>query len=356
MLKKKFNISLTLLIAGLFFVNLFIFPKTAKAVFTESYIRLDRVKANTATTATVCAKPATTAIENDVQVVFPGNGTLGAASFGVSSTALNWTVTTSNLPSGAVAWLGIGTASTVSGATVTFPSSDLTVGTMYCFNIAGGTTITTPTSAGNSLTGTITTRTSVPATIDQTTYAVSIISNDQVVISASVAQNFTLTLSGNTIALGALLTSGVTSGSVTVTVATNALTGWVMWVNDTNAGLKSTQFNTTLATLGTIDDATSTVGAGGGVVLDSIITTDSANGTGVVSQGAGYGAEYAGGTTCSTSTTGGTLSTILQPVARANGTTDGDVITLCYIARATAYTPAASDYADTLTVTAAGRF
>jgi hypothetical protein len=89
-----------------------------------------------------------------------------------------------------------------------------------------------------------------------------------------------------------------------------------------------------------------------GYVLDTNITTDSATGTGTVSQAAGYGAEYNG----TNSTSGGALSTTFQPIAAANGTTDGDVLTLIERAKITAVQAAATDYTDTLTVVAAGRF
>jgi hypothetical protein len=83
-----------------------------------------------------------------------------------------------------------------------------------------------------------------------------------------------------------------------------------------------------------------------------MIRSKPATGTGTVSQAAGYGAEYNG----TNSTSGGALSTTFQPIAAANGTTDGDVLTLIERAKITAVQAAATDYTDTLTVVAAGRF
>lgn len=315
----------------------------AQAIFTEAYLRLDRMKASTTTGGTVCAKPAVTGTEADVQVVFP-------TGFTVNVTAANWTVTTTNLPSGASAWVGIGTATAVSGQTVTFASGELVVGTLYCFNFSGTTTLTNST-AGASKTGTITTRTLTPTTVDTSPYATAVITDDQIAVTATVPAIFSFTLGGNTAALGTLSTSAVTSATgVTLTIATNASVGWIAWVK--NAGLTSPATGETIPSPGTVDDTPSDLASATGVVLDVDITTDSGVGDGVVSQAAGYGAEYAGTNT----TSGGALSTTLQPIARSNGTTDGDVLTMILRSKVTTVQAAAADYADTLTVVGAGRF
>src|SRR5262245_30631468 len=80
--------------------------------FTQAYLRLDRMAATTVTGGTVCAKPATTAVEADVQITFP---TQTGTDFVVDATAANWTVTTTNLPAGSTPWVGINTATNVTG-------------------------------------------------------------------------------------------------------------------------------------------------------------------------------------------------------------------------------------------------
>ncbi|MEO6077517.1 MAG: hypothetical protein ABIP54_01910 [Candidatus Andersenbacteria bacterium] len=313
--------------------------------FTQVYLRLDRMKASTATGGMVCAKPASTATEADVEVAFP-------TGFTVNGTAGNWTVTTTNITSGATAWAGIGTASAVSGQTVTFPSGDLTVGTLYCFNFAASSTLTTGT-AGDSKTGTITTTTSAPANIDTTTYATSIITDDQIVVSAVVPPIFTFALSGNTDAFTSdLSTTTASTTGVTTTVGTNAQGGWIQWVKSANAALDSASTGASIATAGTVDDTPTDLASTTGYVLDVDVTTDSGTGTGTVSQAAGFGAEYAGANT----TSGGALSTTFQPIAASDGTTDGDILTLIERAKVSAIQAAAGDYTDTLTVVAAGRF
>lgn len=324
----------------------FFWAQMAKAGnFQQIYVRLDRLKASTTTGGTVCAQPQTAGTEADVQVTFP-------TGFTVDTTASNWTVTTTNLPSGATAWVSINTASAVSGQTVTFPSGDLVVGTLYCFNFSGTSTLTNAT-AGNDKTGTITTRASGPSTIDSSGYALSIVSDDQIVVTATVPATFSFSLSGNTDTFTSSLSTTTTSTSGrTVTIGTNAASGWVAWVKSANAALNSASTSASIATAGSIDNAPTDLASATGYVLDVDITTDSGTGTGTVTQASNYGAEYNG----TNSTSGGTLSTSFQPIAASNGTTDGDVLTLTERAKISAVQAAATDYTDTLTVVAAGRF
>lgn len=332
-----------LLLVSILQAVLFALPAHA-GNFEQIYVRPDRLKASTATTGLICAQADTVGTEIDVQVAFPTGFTLGLAA--------TFTVTTTNLPSGATAWPGIGTATAVSGQTVTFPSTDLAVSTLYCFNWSSSTAVSTGT-AGNDKTGTITTRAAGAATIDTAGYALSIVSDDQIVVTASVPATFSFALSGNTDAFTSSLSTTTTSTSGrTVTITTNGASGWVAWVKSANAALNSSSTSATIATAGTLDNAPSDLASTTGYVLDVNITTDSGTGTGTVTQASNYGAEYNGTNT----TSGGTLSTTFQPVAASNGTTDGDVLTLIERAKVTAVQAAATDYTDTLTIVAAGRF
>jgi hypothetical protein len=172
-------------------------------------------------------------------------------------------------------------------------------------------------------------------------------------VSATVPATFSFTLSGNTDSFTTnLSTSIVSTTGRTVTIATNAASGWVAWVKSANAALNSVSTGASIPTAGTVNDAPSDLDSVTGYVLDVDITTDSGTGTGTVSQDPGYGDEYAG----ADATEGGTLSTTFQPIANANGTTAGDVLTLIERAKITAVQAAATDYTDTLTVVAAGRF
>lgn len=344
-LKSVSALQLVALLGSIFLPFLFWTYSAQAGNLEQVYIRLDRLKAATTTGGLVCAQADTVATEIDVQVTFP-------TGFTVSGTAGNWTVTTTNLPSGATAWPGIGTATNVSGQTVTFPSTDLTVSTLYCFNFTGTSTLTNAT-AGNDKTGTVTTRASGPTTIDSSGYALSIVSDDQIVVTATVPATFSFALSGNTDTFSTSLSTTTTSTTGrTVTIATNAASGWVAWVKSANAALNSASTGASIATAGSVDNTPTDLASATGYVLDVNVTTDSGTGTGTVSQAANYGAEYNG----ANATSGGTLSTIFQPIAASNGTTDGDVLTLIERAKITAVQAAATDYTDTLTVVAAGRF
>lgn len=340
---KKVHVLLALLLLCNMILPFLLPQQTEAAVFTHAYVRLDRLKASTATGGTVCARPATASTEASVQVTFPSG-------FTVNGTASNWTVTTTNLPSGTTAWVSIATATAVSSQTVTFPSGDLVVGTTYCFNFSGTNTLTNN-SAGDSQTGSITTRTSAPATIDSTTYALSIIAEDQVTVTATVGQIFTFALSGTTMPLGTLSTSSVTSStSRTLSIATNAPAGWVAWVKSANGNLASSTTGTNISSPGSSNDTPDSLAAQAGYVLGVAITTDG-GGSGTVSQASGYGAEFA-----DSSNSGGHLSTTFDAIAASNGTTDGDVLTATAKAKVSATQAPASDYTDTLTFVAAGRF
>lgn len=323
---------------------------------TLAMVRPDRLAANTTTGGMVCAKSTTVDVETLVKVTFP-------TGFATVDTPANWTVTTTNIPADATAWIGIGTATAASGQDVTFPSGDMVVGTLYCFNFSATNTLTTHGTPGNDYTGTVTTQKAGPTNIDTSSYALSIVSNDQIAITATVPSTFTFALGDGADPDGLANTDSFTTNlstatastyGGTVTIATNAAAGWVAWVKSANAGLNSVSTGASIATASTVNnnDTDLAVDVTSGYVLDVNITTDSATGTGAVSQAADYGQEYDGLNV----TSGGTLSTTFQPIAAASGTTDGDVLTLIERARITAVQAAATDYTDTLTVVAAGRF
>jgi hypothetical protein len=351
---KKLPLIIAVVMALIGCSSLALLGRASAAPFTVAFVRLDRLTATTATGGRVCAKPATAATEASVKVTFP---TTSGTDYIVNGTAANWTVDTSNLDTGQTAWPGISTATNVTGKVVTFPSTDLTVGTLYCFNFAATNTLTTSSAgAAETTQGTIVTYTSVPAAIDTTTYAESIISNDQVVVSAIVPPSFTFVLSGNTDSFTSnLSTSGLTSTSGrNVTITTNAASGWIVWVKGLNSSSGKGALQS--ATAGNYKIAgTSAAGAASHTLtngtedygLATTINTD-ASGGGTVTLDAAYDG---------TSSKAGTLDpAAFRPIASANGTANGDIITLVERATIAGQTPAASDYTDTLTVIGAGQF
>lgn len=335
------NILMLPLIAIVPFVS---FDNAKAANLSLAMVRLDRLKASQTTGGTVCAKSAITATETTVKVSFP-------TGFTVNGTASNWTVDTTNTgwPSGAQAWIGIGTASLVASQDVTFPSGNMVSGTLYCFNFTGTSTLTN-TTAGNDKVGVITTQTAGPTESETSSYSLSLISDDQIVVSATVPPTFSFALGGNTDSFTSNLSTTTTSTTGnTATITTNAANGWMAWVKSSNAALNSASTSATIATAGSIDAAPTDLASTTGYVLDTNLTTDSGTaGTGTVT----IDPEYNGTNT----TSGGTLSTSFQPIASANGVTDGDVLTLIERAKITAIQKAANDYTDTLTVVAAGLF
>jgi len=310
-------------------------------------VKIDRMAAGVATGGTVCASPITVDTETLVKVTFPSD-------FTVNATATNWTVSVTNIPSGTTAWPGILTATDVTSKSVTFPSDDLSVGTTYCFNFLNNTTLTNAT-AGTSKIGSVTTQKAGPTTIDSSSFALTTITDDTITVTAAVPPTFAFSIAGgNTDNFTGDLTTGVVSTSgKTATIATNATNGWVAWVKSANAGLNSASTGASIPAAATANDNTATVlGTNKGYVVD-VSWTDSATATtGAVSQASNYGMEFDG----DGSTSGGSPETTFRSIAAADGITDGDTITLIERASISALQKAASDYTDTLTIIAAGRF
>lgn len=313
------------------------------ASLNQVLVRFDRLQTSTATTGTVCANiTAANGTEASLNVAFPTGYT-------VSTTVANWTVSTTNLawPTGASAWPGIGTASAVSGQTVTFPSGDAVTNGLYCFNWTNTAAMTTKSTASSDNTGSLTTRNSTPATIDSGGFATATVSADQIVVTASVAETFSFALSGTTDNLGALSTSSVVSSPTprTATISTNANNGWSAWAKDNNTGLNSATASYTIAS--TTPGTNSTL-SGGSEGYNTGVTASQVGGSGTIS----VAAAFAGGA----SGQGGGLDTSLRTLASSNGTADSATLTLTNNATISALTPAASDYTDTITVIAAGLF
>lgn len=314
---------------------------TSAAALTQVFVRFDRMMISTATTGTVCAKPATTATEASVKVDFPTGYTLDtAATFTVNTTNLAW-------PTGGTAWPGINTATNVTGQSVTFPSTDLTVGTLYCFNWTNSAAVTVKSSATSSNSGTVTTQDSVPTTIDSAQYNTASITNDQIVVTATVPSVFSFALSGNTDALGTLSTGSVTSSPTprTATVNTNAKNGWMVWAKDSSTGLSSATASATIASTTPGTNSTLSAGTAG---YNTGVTSSQVGGTGTIT----VAAPFVGSSTGQ----GGGLDTGLRTLATSGGTADTAVLTLKNNVAISPTTPAATDYTDTITVVGAGLF
>jgi hypothetical protein len=311
------------------------------ATLSSAFVRFDRMKVGTATTGTVCAKPATAGTEADVLVSFPTGYTLGVAgTFTVNTTNTEW-------PTGGTVWPGIGTATNVTGQDVTFPSTDLVVGTLYCFNWTSSAAVAVTGTPSASNQGTITLRASGPSVIDSGIFTTASINDDQIVVTATVPQTFSFALSANADAFATALSPGSVVSSATprtATVNTNAKSGWTVWAKDSNAGLNSASAAKLIASRTPGTNSTLTNGAEG---YNTGITQSQVGGSGTIT----VAAPFVGG-----GFSGGGLDTSLRTLATSTGTADTAVLTIKNNASISAITPAATDYTDTITVVAAGLF
>lgn len=348
MSRKTVSFLLALLLVLSPVVWLWAKPNHAEAAAAgNSYIRCDRMKAATApgTCLVVFTTSSTSFTEAYIKVTLDSEW-VSATNF--STTAGNYTVSTSGLPGGVTAMPGVATADQVSGQTIRFPVTALTNSTTYGFFITGSGLISNP-AASTTIMHTLFTRdTGDTTTGDTKDVAVPTISDDQILVTATVAPTFTFVFGNNAQPLGTLTPGSVSAGSGTgITITTNAPSGWNAWVRSASAGLVSANASKTIATSGTIDAAPTTLSAGTeGYVLDVDLTSDAGGGGTVTLSG-----EYNGGANA-----GGTLSTSYQSIASSNGTANSDVVTLVPRAAISGVTPAASDYTDTLTVVGAGVF
>jgi hypothetical protein len=243
--------------------------------------------------------------------------------------------------------LGIANATNVTGQIVTFPSSDLVVGTLYCFNWNSVAAVSVKSSATSNNSGTITTRDVSTATIDTASFSTQSVTDDSISVSASVPQAFSFALSANTDALGALSTGAVATSPTprTVTVNTNAGAGWMVWSKDATTGLNS------LSTSATI--ASTTPGTHSALVANTPgynmgVTASQSGGTGTLSVDPIFD-----GTTIYN---GGGLDTTLRTIVSSTGSANNAIVTLKNNAAINATTTAATDYTDTITVVGAGMF
>lgn len=314
------------------------------ATLTDTYIRLNRLKAGQTTSFRLVF---TTVGSGATSVAIDFNGADSSTWTG-SSGAVNATQTVSSAScaseTGATALPGSITASG-SGSTVTISSvTALSATTAYCVDLTSSSAVTNATAGEYHPTVTVGS--------DSTTVAVRTISEDQIQVTATVPPSFNFAFNNTTAdAFGNLDTGSVsnTTGK-TITLTTNATSGWILWVKDLNSGLKSsTAGNYTIDSTTAGSSCASGHGLSAGTEgygLDATITTD-ATGGGTVSLDNNYncGANAAGG-----------LDTTYRTVASADGTADGDVITVQELAAIAGSTPAANDYTDTLTFIGAGNF
>ncbi len=220
----------------------------------------------------------------------------------------------------------------------------MTANTSYCVVLSSATAVTNPTATGPQ-TAVITAGSDAATSVE-----VDIISNDQVVVNATVLPTFTMALSGNTDNFTSNLSSGATAATtgVTVTVNTNAKTGWYLWGSDANTGLKSATQNYTIASKTPGTNATLSNGSEGYVSGLPAAGITQGSGLGVTSATTAYASSGAGN--------GSGLDATPRQIASSTGTANGAIVTVKEYATIGGTTPAATDYSDTITLVGAGSF
>ena len=318
------------------------------ASLTNTYVRLDRMKASTATTVRlVFTVPAgNSATEDNLKITVPDGFTVATSGQTVATASCATQTGATALP-GTLTGGGNNTNGQ-KGLTVT-GVTNLTASTAYCVDFTKTDALTNPT-AGQ-YTFTVETFTSGPALIDSTSVAARVVSDDQVVVSATVPASFNFVLDANTTSFTANLDSAAvrqTTGR-TVTVTTNATNGWIAWAKDANTGLTSAAAAKTIASTTPGTGATLSAGTEG-YVVSAEVTSDAAGG-GTVSIPAAY--QGTGG-----NNNGSGLDTTYRIIASSTGTAGGagDVVTVRGKAAIDGATPAATDYTDTWTIIGAGTF
>ena len=341
---KNINIkSAKLLLAALILVaanGLYLTTHVSAASLSNTYLRLNRMAAGQDSTMRLVFKTAsagattlsinmngadTTTWTGSTGTVSTTQAVTGVAGCDASATALPGTLAAS----------GSGSTISVTGITA------LSATTVYCVDF------TTATSVHNASANEYHPLVTVGS--DSTTVAVRTVTNDQVVVSATVPPTFNLALSGNTDSFPSSLSTGsvgVTTGR-TVTVNTNAKNGWFAWAYDSSTGLASASASHTIPSTTPGTAATLSAGTAEGYVF-GITSITQGSGGGTTSAVAAYNSN---GTT-----TGSGLDGTIRQIASSNGTANGAVLTVKELASITSTTQPATDYTDTITVIGAGYF
>ncbi|MFA5413204.1 MAG: hypothetical protein WC348_01545 [Patescibacteria group bacterium] len=243
----------------------------------------------------------------------------------------------------------------VAGQVLTFTSDTDTITADRCVLVEVGTNATsggagdqqvTNSTAGNDKLMAIATTTAADAEIDAGTLALSIISEDQVTVTATVNATFTFTISSSSCALGTLSTSNVQTCSVTLTTSTNAVGGYTTTVVGTATGAELVHANLT----DNIDNATG-IEVNAGSEEFGIGTSDS--GVDIVTESDCAGAD--GGAAADAESIDTVGDNTAASVASAAGPVSGDATTACFAASIAGSTVAGS-YTATTTFISTGTF
>jgi hypothetical protein len=330
-------------------------PDFAEAApLTRTSIRLGRlgINASTGSDLLVTFRLATSATTvSKIQITFPAGFVVTTGTPTVGTTGFPTTPASITVPPGTLTAAATNASRTivVSGLT----SASLTTTPLYGFTIPTG-TVTNPATAGQYNVA-IESQTSGSVQIDSSTVPVSIYgasSNlDQVVVSASVAPNFSFSLSGNTDTVPKVDVSTIqTSTGVNMVVSTNSPLGYTAYVKSGTGSLTSATSPGTPISTGTFGGGVDTVTAGTsfyGFVPSTGAACSTCTGS------ITYDTEYS---VASGTQAGAFNSTNFASFVSRNGYTNADTILLRERAAVGSTIGYANDYTDTLTIVAAGNF
>jgi hypothetical protein len=325
----------------------------AASSLTNTYVRLSRIKSGATSNIRLQFKAVSSQTANvsiDMNGTDSGTsqwtnavpgGLVSASQTPTTATCATETGDTA-LP-GTLAASGTGSVITITGVTAT------TSGTTYCVDLASAVTNPTAGHEGEY-------HPTVTIGTDSSNVAVRIISNDQVVVNAVVPPSFNFAIGGcasNTDNFVSNLTASnpVLTAGCTLTVNTNAKTGWMAWASDSQSGLHSTQAAKTITSSTPGSNVTLANGIEG--YLFGVTNIVQGSGAGVASATNAYG-NGSGGVAGLYQGSG--LDSTTRLIASSTGTASGAVVTVKSAASISALTPAGNDYTDTLTIIGAGSF
>ncbi len=317
------------------------------ATLTNTYLRLNRMAAAQNSTMRLVFKTVGSGATTVVVNMNGADATTWTGSSGTVSTTQAVTGTAgcdagaTALP-GTLAASGSGSSITITGVTA------LTATTVYCVDF------TTAASVVNATAGEY--HPTVTVGSDSTTVAVRTVTNDQIVVNATVPPTFNFVIGScasnvDTFTTNLSASSVVSTTGCTATVNTNAKNGWFAWAKDSNTGLTSATASKTIASTTPGTNATLSSGTEGYVLGITNITQGSGAGSTTASTAYGNGA---GGTAGAGQGSG--LDATIRQVASSTGTANGAVLTVKEASAINAVTPAANDYTDTVTLIGAGNF
>lgn len=248
----------------------------------------------------------------------------------ISSTGCTTYFPTATVLPGTLTASGSGTTVSISGITA------LAATTEYCTVLTSTSAVTNPASGGvySAL---------ITVGADSQTAAFDVLASgaNAYSITGTVTPAFTMSLSGSTDSIATLSATALTvSSGITVTINTNAASGWNLYAMDTQAGLHSTQASHTIPSVAAGSNATMN---GGTIGNEAYALGVSANNTPNYAYGAG--------------TTGGALSNTAYNRIATSATTAANVTQVLHeLVDIAGTTQPGTDYTDTITVIGSGQF